>query len=90
MSHYKAGDIGLADCTEGQYEWEEQCLGACHLADGPKCSQNKDKTWQCKGCEKPPTSCTPGSYDDWDDCSGHCLNGMCWENAGEPGVECRC
>lgn len=91
MSHYRNGESGLTGCTEGQYEWKEQCEIACNLGEeGRKCSENKDKTWQCKGCDKSPTSCTAGLYDGWDACRSNCLNGMCWENAGEPRIECKC
>ncbi|KAK3988009.1 killer toxin subunits alpha/beta-like protein [Cladorrhinum sp. PSN332] len=92
MSQYAPGDSGFIACTEGRYEFEDQCLAVCNLGDeGRKCSQNSDKTWQCTGCDKPADKCTAGLYKGgWDECSSNCKNGLCSENAGEGGVRCTC
>ncbi|KAL8662335.1 MAG: hypothetical protein Q9202_004793 [Teloschistes flavicans] len=37
-----------------------------------------------------PAGCTDGKYDNFDDCSAHCHQGMCQENAGQPQITCAC
>ncbi|KAK4200586.1 killer toxin subunits alpha/beta-like protein [Triangularia verruculosa] len=93
MSQHMAGGGGINNaCIEGQYDLEDQCLALCNLGDeGRKCSQNSDKTWQCKDCDKPPTKCTSGLYSGgWDQCYSNCKDGLCSRNAGENGVRCTC
>ncbi|KAL9579388.1 MAG: hypothetical protein Q9203_006716 [Teloschistes exilis] len=34
--------------------------------------------------------CTDGKYDNFDDCSAHCRQGMCQENAGQAQITCAC
>ncbi|KAK3299894.1 putative class V chitinase [Chaetomium fimeti] len=80
-----------SDCTEGTYDFEDQCLLVCdHGEEGSACSKNADGTWECKGCDKTPTSCTAGLHDGWDACYSNCLNGLCSENVGEDGIRCTC
>ncbi|KAL9599991.1 MAG: hypothetical protein Q9219_003460 [cf. Caloplaca sp. 3 TL-2023] len=38
----------------------------------------------------PPAGCTAGTYDNFDDCSDHCDQGYCQENAGQPQITCAC
>lgn len=37
-----------------------------------------------------PAGCTDGKYNNFDDCSAHCRQGMCQENAGQPQITCAC
>ncbi|KAK4233494.1 killer toxin subunits alpha/beta-like protein [Achaetomium macrosporum] len=92
LAHYGSlGNGPLSDCTEGKYEFEDQCLLVCNLGqEGRACSKNDDGTWECKGCDKRPTTCTEGLYQGWDACRSNCLNGLCSMNAGENGIRCRC
>jgi hypothetical protein len=91
LAHYFPWSGGSGDCVEGTYEFEDQCTWMCNLGEeGRKCSKNSDDTWQCTGCDKEPTVCTPGLYTDFDACGSNCLNGLCSLNAGENGIRCTC
>ncbi|KAL8710194.1 MAG: hypothetical protein Q9225_007328 [Loekoesia sp. 1 TL-2023] len=40
--------------------------------------------------QPPAEGCTSGLYNNFDDCSAHCKQGMCNENAGQPQITCAC
>lgn len=77
-------------CVEGLYQDMRQCKLFC-AEENSSCTQSPtNSTIVCSGCVTRPATpvCKEGSYSNWDTCSAQCTGVLCFENAGESGVQC--
>ncbi|KAJ5462801.1 hypothetical protein N7475_007745 [Penicillium sp. IBT 31633x] len=78
-------------CVEGLYGDMKQCNYWCGEESASCTKSPTNSTVICSGCVARPATpvCKEGRYSNIDTCYAQCTGGLCFENAGEDGIQCQ-